>query len=126
DPQREYARKVRTLTGVMQLCAWLPGIMNPLRNPIWLQFVCHKLLRMLTPYWVALLAVAAFASVVSAARTPALVWGTTAALAVWALLSRRGPGARLRAILTEGALLQLATVVAGVNGLRGRWSVWEK
>jgi hypothetical protein len=24
----------------------------PLRNPIWLQFVAHKLLRMLTPDWV--------------------------------------------------------------------------
>ena len=41
---------VRTLTGVIQVCAWLPGVLNPLRNRIWLQFVFHKLLRLLTPY----------------------------------------------------------------------------
>ena len=49
---QEYRRKVRTLTGVIQVCAWLPGVLNPVRNPIWLQFVFHKLLRLLTPYLV--------------------------------------------------------------------------
>jgi poly-beta-1,6-N-acetyl-D-glucosamine synthase len=37
----EYRRKVRTLTGVLQLCAWLPQTLNPLRNPVWPQFVTH-------------------------------------------------------------------------------------
>src|SRR5690606_21233324 len=37
-PRQEYVRKVRTLTGVMQLCAWLPAILVPWRNPVWFQF----------------------------------------------------------------------------------------
>src|SRR5205814_2287338 len=48
--QQEYTRKLRTLTGVLQLCAWLPELLVPHRNPIWPQFVIHKLLRLLTPY----------------------------------------------------------------------------
>src|SRR5213078_2273195 len=28
----EYRRKTRTLTGVIQVCAWLPALLNPLRN----------------------------------------------------------------------------------------------
>jgi len=51
DPSQEYRRKVRTLTGVLQLCCWLPELLLPTRNPIWLQFMFHKLLRLLTPYW---------------------------------------------------------------------------
>ena len=47
---QEYRRKVRTLTGVIQVCAWLPKVLDPIANPIWLQFVFHKLLRLLTPY----------------------------------------------------------------------------
>ena len=62
----EYRRKVRTLTGVIQICAWLPGVMNPVRNPIWLQFVFHKLLRLLTPYLTVFVAVAALVLVVGA------------------------------------------------------------
>src|SRR5438034_7404974 len=46
----EYRRKTRTLTGVIQLCAWLPELLSPVRNDIWLQFLFHKLLRFLTPY----------------------------------------------------------------------------
>ncbi|HLS46952.1 MAG TPA: glycosyltransferase, partial [Gemmatimonadales bacterium] len=49
-PAEEYRRKVRTLTGNFQLCAWLPGVLVPGRNPVWIQFVFHKLLRLLTPY----------------------------------------------------------------------------
>ena len=47
-PEQEFRRKVRTLTGVLQLCAWLPRLLVPIRNPVWVQFVSHKLLRLLT------------------------------------------------------------------------------
>src|SRR5258707_14890653 len=50
DRTREYQRKVRTLPGVFQFGGWLPQLLLPRRNPIWLQFVFHKLLRLLTPY----------------------------------------------------------------------------
>jgi glycosyltransferase involved in cell wall biosynthesis/cellulose synthase/poly-beta-1,6-N-acetylglucosamine synthase-like glycosyltransferase len=48
-PREEYRRKVRTQTGILQLCALDPRLLNPLRNPVWFQFVCHKLIRLATP-----------------------------------------------------------------------------
>src|SRR5262249_10337365 len=46
----EYGRKVRTLCGNYQLVAYLPQAVLPWRNPIFLQFVSHKLGRLLVPW----------------------------------------------------------------------------
>jgi poly-beta-1,6-N-acetyl-D-glucosamine synthase len=46
----EFRRKVRTLSGNFQLAAVSPGALLPWRNPIWVQFVSHKLLRLLVPW----------------------------------------------------------------------------
>jgi poly-beta-1,6-N-acetyl-D-glucosamine synthase len=49
-PQDELRRKIRTLSGNFQLMAAVPAILIPLRNPVWLQFVSHKLLRLVVPW----------------------------------------------------------------------------
>ena len=50
DASVEWRRKVRTLAGNYQL-AWLePALLVPIVNPVWLQFVSHKLGRLLVPY----------------------------------------------------------------------------
>lgn len=46
----EQIRKRRTLAGSLQLVRLLPGILNPTRNPVWWQFISHKLLRLLSPF----------------------------------------------------------------------------
>jgi biofilm PGA synthesis N-glycosyltransferase PgaC len=46
----EFRRKVRTLSGNFQLLVRLPSVLLPWRNPIWLQFVSHKLLRLICPW----------------------------------------------------------------------------
>jgi cellulose synthase/poly-beta-1,6-N-acetylglucosamine synthase-like glycosyltransferase len=46
----EYYRKVRTLAGNYQLVAQQPALLLPWRNPVWLQFVSHKIARLLVPY----------------------------------------------------------------------------
>ena len=46
----EFRRKVRTLSGCLQLTARLPAVLSPRRNPVWLQFLSHKLLRLLAPW----------------------------------------------------------------------------
>jgi cellulose synthase/poly-beta-1,6-N-acetylglucosamine synthase-like glycosyltransferase len=51
----EFRRKVRTLSGNFQLAALLPQALLPWRNPIWVQFVSHKLLRLFVP-WILLAA----------------------------------------------------------------------
>src|SRR5438132_2819396 len=46
----EFRRKVRTLSGNLQLVARLPETLLPWRNPVWFQFVSHKLLRLVVPW----------------------------------------------------------------------------
>jgi len=49
NPKQEFRRKVRTLAGnyqLLQLAPWLLTRSNPLR----IEFVCHKLLRLLIPF----------------------------------------------------------------------------
>jgi cellulose synthase/poly-beta-1,6-N-acetylglucosamine synthase-like glycosyltransferase len=57
--REEFRRKVRTLTGNFQLLTRLPDALVPWRNPIWLQLVSHKLLRLLVPWTLAALLAAA-------------------------------------------------------------------
>jgi cellulose synthase/poly-beta-1,6-N-acetylglucosamine synthase-like glycosyltransferase len=126
-PMQEYGRKVRTLTGVIQLCAWLPQVLLPIRNPIWLQFAFHKLFRLLTPYLLILAGGGTLAAVVSLAG---LRWTIVAALVAalpgtWLSVTRWPPGQRIRQLVHEAVLLQVAIVRAGVNGVRGHWRVWD-
>jgi len=46
----EYLRKVRTLAGNFQLLTLEPRLLSPRENPAWLQFVSHKVARLLVPY----------------------------------------------------------------------------
>jgi len=46
----EYARKVRTLCGNYQMLAHLPAAVAPWKNPIFVQFVSHKLGRLFVPW----------------------------------------------------------------------------
>jgi cellulose synthase/poly-beta-1,6-N-acetylglucosamine synthase-like glycosyltransferase len=50
DAAVETRRKVRTLAGNFQLLALEPRLLLPMVNPVWLQFVSHKLGRLLVPY----------------------------------------------------------------------------
>ena len=127
---QEFKRKVRTLTGNYQLCAWLPGVLLPWRNPIWLQFVCHKLLRLLMPVGV-LLAGLGVGLMLARAATARFGYGALwlAAVAVtggiWVVAGRDARATRLRGIALQFASMQAAVVVAAVHGLRGEWDVWK-
>lgn len=121
---QEYRRKVRTLTGNLQLCAWLPAVLLPIRNPIWIQFVCHKLLRLLTPYLlVALLAALAWAGALALGPTLPVAALVLILCAVVVLLvpSLRD---RAKAVSLWFFALQAAVIVATLNGMRRRWNVW--
>ncbi|HSJ16050.1 MAG TPA: glycosyltransferase [Longimicrobiales bacterium] len=45
----EYRRRVRTLLGNLQLVRLDPRLVRPWRNPVFVRFVSHKLLRVFTP-----------------------------------------------------------------------------
>jgi cellulose synthase/poly-beta-1,6-N-acetylglucosamine synthase-like glycosyltransferase len=55
---QEKVRKVRTLAGNYQLMGMMPWVLVPGLNPIFLQFVSHKLLRLLAPFAMAALLLA--------------------------------------------------------------------
>lgn len=92
----ELRRKVRTLAGNFQLLALEPRLLVPLVNPVWLQFVSHKLARLMVPYaLVALLIASAWlaprSAVFGAALGAQLLFYALAAYG--ALLDRRGRNA---------------------------------
>ena len=124
---QEYQRKVRTLTGNLQLVAWMPSVLLPGRNPVWLQFWCHKLLRLATPWALLACLVGAIGASFSTSRT--LGWWLVGAGAVSAVLLAAVPGApgrRARGAIGWMVAMQGAIIAATWNGLRGRWNVWQR
>jgi cellulose synthase/poly-beta-1,6-N-acetylglucosamine synthase-like glycosyltransferase len=126
EPSEEYRRKVRTLTGNFQLCAWLPAALLPVRNPVWLQFVLHKLLRLLTPYLLVALGAALVAMLVARYGISVLVAGVVALLLLGLAAAAAGKWRALRSMAAWGFSLQAAIVTATYYGLRGRWDVWRR
>jgi cellulose synthase/poly-beta-1,6-N-acetylglucosamine synthase-like glycosyltransferase len=126
-PAQEYRRKVRTLTGVIQVSAWLPGVLNPVRNPLWLQFVFHKLLRLLTPYLAAVAILGMAWAIVSTLLSSRLGTQLLLAIAVLGVALCLVPRVRrkLKGQLAWGVAMQSSIVVATVNGMRGKWDVWR-
>jgi cellulose synthase/poly-beta-1,6-N-acetylglucosamine synthase-like glycosyltransferase len=56
QPAEERRRKIRTLAGNYQLIQLAPWLLLPGSNPLWFRFVSHKLLRLLAPWLLLLLA----------------------------------------------------------------------
>lgn len=57
DLEKEKARKVRTLTGNFQSFVKHRWLFFPWKNPIWWQFISHKVFRLCVPYWLLILLV---------------------------------------------------------------------
>lgn len=56
----EYYRKVRTLAGNWQLLAQAPWLLSRTENPIFFEFISHKVLRLLAPWALVAMLVCAF------------------------------------------------------------------
>jgi cellulose synthase/poly-beta-1,6-N-acetylglucosamine synthase-like glycosyltransferase len=61
DASTERRRKVRTLAGNYQLLRLEPRLLVPFVNPVWLQFVSHKIGRLVVPYALVALLIASAA-----------------------------------------------------------------
>jgi biofilm PGA synthesis N-glycosyltransferase PgaC len=123
---REFARKVRTLSGnyqLVQLAPWLLGSSNPLR----FEFVSHKLLRLLAPFaLVAALLSSAFLAqpVYRIALFLQLGFYTLSVLAIAQV--KRGPLAKIADASLTFVMLNTAAFVAFANFVVGKKPVWVR
>jgi cellulose synthase/poly-beta-1,6-N-acetylglucosamine synthase-like glycosyltransferase len=122
--QREFARKVRTLSGnyqLLQLAPWLLSRANPIR----FEFVSHKLLRLVAPFALAAVLVASLVL-----RTPIYRLALTLQLAFYGLsfLSvaklKEGLVARAAEAAFTFVVLNTAAVVAFASFVSGRKAAW--
>jgi poly-beta-1,6-N-acetyl-D-glucosamine synthase len=129
SPDQEAIRKRRTIAGAAQLIAHYPGWLLPWRNPIWLQYVSHKIGRLFSP----LLLLAAALSNAALVSHPfyRVVWSAHAcfyiAAAVGWLLQNRGKRSNWFGIPLMFLTLN-ATAMAGTwDALRGRYqATWRR
>ncbi len=121
---REFARKVRTLSGNYQLLQLLPWLLRK-ENPLRFQFVSHKLLRLLAPFALATTLVTSFflrEPIYRIALGLQLAFYGLGLLAMTQLA--RGPLARVADPAFTFVVLNTAAVVAFANFVTRRRAVW--
>jgi cellulose synthase/poly-beta-1,6-N-acetylglucosamine synthase-like glycosyltransferase len=122
--EREFRRKVRTLTGnyqLLQLAPWLLGRDNPLR----FEFISHKLMRLVVPF--ALVATLLAAGFLGRPFYRVAFWAQLGFYGLAALGWTRwklGPLSRLSEVAYTFAALNLAAAFAFVNFVTGQKAVW--
>ncbi len=124
--EREFTRKVRTLTGNYQLLQLAPWLLSS-ENPIRFEFVSHKVLRLIVPFALAALLLASVlirGSVYKAALGLQVAFYGLSLLGVLRL--RRGPIARMADAALTFVVLNTAALVAFANFVTGRKAVWAR
>ncbi len=129
EPQAEFRRKIRTLSGNFQLVTLLPSLLIPWRNRIWWQFLSHKMMRLAVPW---LLLVAIVASAIANGPFYSLLFWMQLFLystIVLGITTRTAGQNRLTAAAASFAILNLAAWVAfwvWVSGNASRsWTATE-
>lgn len=122
--RKEFARKVRTLSGNYQLLQLEPWLLSR-ANPIRFEFVSHKLLRLVVPF--ALCATLAASYLLPAPIYRIALFGQLGfyGLSAWALVRpKHDPLSRFADAAFTFVLLNMAAVVAFVNFVIGRKAAW--
>jgi len=125
SPATEFTRKVRTLTGNFQLLKQMPELIAPWRNPVFIQFVSHKVGRLLVPYCLIML----FAS--NLFLKGAAYRGVLALQCAWYLLACAGALPSIRKMKSLAlfphtfVLMNWAAVVGLYRFLNIRHDVWS-
>jgi len=139
DANTEGRRKLRTLAGNYQLLRLEPRLLLPWRNPAWLQFMSHKVGRLLVPYALPLLLLSSLllarrAPVYAAAFTVQSMFYLLAAYGAWLEHSRHTPlGSLALAVNPLNRLARVAltffvmnkSAVAGLVALATKQKVWR-
>jgi cellulose synthase/poly-beta-1,6-N-acetylglucosamine synthase-like glycosyltransferase len=124
EDDRELRRKVRTLAGNYQLFAWMPDLLVPFLNPFWFETFSHKILRLLGPWLLLVLAAAPLGAALSGAAGAGagLLYalglgelGFYAAAAAGRRAGRLGGLARTFVVLNAAALIGLWRFLRGTQ-----------
>lgn len=123
---REFARKVRTLTGNYQLLQLAPWLLTR-QNPIRFEFVSHKLCRLIVPFALATTLVTSALLTGAFFRTLLLLQLAFYALGLLAIVQAgRGLLARGADAAFTFVLLNVAALVAFAKFVSGRKPVWTR
>ena len=124
--EREFARKVRTLSGHYQLLQLQPWLLSG-ENPIRFEFVSHKLLRLIVPFaLVATLLACAFLPQPFYRAVLVLQLAFYALSLVGMMGVKMGPIARAGDAAFTFLVLNTAAVVAFANFVTGRKVAWTR
>jgi poly-beta-1,6-N-acetyl-D-glucosamine synthase len=124
--KREFARKVRTLTGNYQLLQSAPWLLGPV-NPIWFEFFSHKIMRLFMPFALAALLITAAFLPAPIYRFVLILQLSFYGLSLWGLIHpKRGPLNRLSEASLTFVLLNTAAAMAFANFLLGRKVAWGR
>jgi cellulose synthase/poly-beta-1,6-N-acetylglucosamine synthase-like glycosyltransferase len=124
--EREFARKVRTLSGNYQLLQLAPWLLSG-SNPIRFEFVSHKLLRLVAPFALVTMFVTSALLPGSGYRTAWLLQLAFYGMSLLALLHLKlGPLARTANAALTFVVLNTAAVVAFANFAGGRKTGWGR
>jgi biofilm PGA synthesis N-glycosyltransferase PgaC len=123
-PEREFARKVRTLSGNYQLLQLAPWLLTS-ANPIRFEFVSHKLLRLAVPFALAGILVASLVLRAPVYRVALALQAVFCGLTFLGIAQlKAGPVARMAEAAFTFVVLNTAAVVAFANFVSGRKAAW--
>lgn len=122
EDDREFRRKARTLAGNYQLFARMPALLNPLANPFWFETVSHKILRLVAPWLMLVLAAASLGAALSGSGAGALAMRAlvVAQLGFYAAAAVGQRAGRLAGVARTFVVLNTAAVVGLLRFLTGR------
>jgi poly-beta-1,6-N-acetyl-D-glucosamine synthase len=127
-PRQEFTRKVRTLSGNLQLFVREAWLWSPRQNRLWLQALSHKLLRLVAPFGLVAVLAASVALATDGLFRAALLaqLGFYAAAVIGAI---GGPASRRRCFAVPYAFCLLnITALAGIAAFLVGWQqvTWRR
>jgi poly-beta-1,6-N-acetyl-D-glucosamine synthase len=123
EDEHEFRRKVRTLAGNYQLFGMVPGLLSPFANPFWFELVSKKVMRLVAPWLMLVLAVTSAAALGGGRARGLAVLLVAAQVAFYAAAAAGARAGRLARVARTFLVLNLAAVVGLYRYLRGRQRV---
>jgi biofilm PGA synthesis N-glycosyltransferase PgaC len=126
SPKEEFRRKVRTLAGNYQLLQVTPWLLTK-SNPLLVQFVCHKLLRLMVPFALVGVLISTLwlrTGIFGLALALQAVFYLLATLTIWR--PKLGRASRISSVALEFVVLNAAALVAFIYFITGRKVIWAR